>query len=134
MTSADPVTRSAGPALRRTGPAPRRAGAWFGALGLATVVPVLPLWLFCTDPGSRRTAILVLLGCALACIGGIAAFQRAAGGRQSYAAIALAEFAAPSEPGEPAAPEPKEPPRALPSRRGMTTRSLAWYVGLALLW
>ncbi|QTZ92381.1 hypothetical protein [Streptomyces auratus] len=112
------------------GVAPRRAGAWFGALGLAAVLPVLPLWLFCSDPELRRTAILVALGCALACVGGVAVFQRAAGGRRPYATVAVAEFSAATELGGPGATGPDEPPSVLPSRRGMQVRSLAWYFGV----
>ncbi|MGX1760521.1 hypothetical protein ACWIG5_27000 [Streptomyces lydicus] len=126
MSSADPTATGAAPAPRRVGAAPRRAGAWFGALGLAAVLPVLPLWLFCSDPELRRTAILIALGCALVCVGGIAVFQRAAGGRRPYATVAVAEFST----GTSANPEPDEPPSVLPSRRGIQVRSLAWYFGV----
>ncbi|MFG2098164.1 hypothetical protein [Streptomyces sp. NPDC048612] len=112
------------------GVAPRRAGAWFAALGLAAITAVLPLWLFSSDPQPRRTAILVALGCALACVGGIAVFQRAAGGRRPYAEISVAEFSEATEASGPRAAEPDAPPRVLPSRRGMQGRSLAWYLGV----
>ncbi|WP_405838983.1 hypothetical protein OG528_15055 [Streptomyces platensis] len=130
MSSADPAATGAAPALHRVGAAPRRAGTWFGALGLAAAVPVLPLWLFCTDAGLRRTAILVALGCALVCVGGIALFQRAAGGRRPYAEVAVAEFSPATEMGGPGAPEPDGPPSVVPSRRGLQGRSFAWYFGL----
>ncbi|MFE9141799.1 hypothetical protein [Streptomyces tubercidicus] len=130
MSSADQAATGAAPALPRVGAAPRRAGAWFGALGLAAVAAVLPLWLFCSDPEQRRTAILVALGCALVCVGGIAAFQRAAGGRRPYAAISVAEFSGATEAGGPGIAETDGPPRVLPSRRGMQGRSLAWYLGV----
>ncbi|MEV6564050.1 hypothetical protein [Streptomyces kronopolitis] len=112
------------------GAVPRRAGAWFGALGLAAATSVLPLWLFWPDPQPRRTAILVALGCALAGVGGIAVSRRAAGGRRPYAAISVAEFSGGVAAGGPDAVEPARPPRALPSRRGMQARSLAWYLGV----
>ncbi|MFJ9408347.1 hypothetical protein [Streptomyces sp. NPDC101393] len=109
--------------------APRRAGACLAALALAAATPVLPLWLFWSDPEPRRTVILVALGCGLACVGGIAVFQRAAGGRRPYAAIAVAEFSEAEESGGPRVAERDGPPRALPSRRGIQGRSLAWYFG-----
>ncbi|MFG2892139.1 hypothetical protein [Streptomyces sp. NPDC048248] len=113
------------------GAAPRSAGAWFGALGLVALVSVLPLWLFCSDPEPRRTAILVALGCALASVGGIAVSRRAAGGRRPYAAVAVAEFSGAAETGGPGAAEPVAyPPRVLPSRRRLQVRSLAWYLGV----
>ncbi|WP_330317052.1 hypothetical protein [Streptomyces platensis] len=130
MSSADHATTAAAPAVRRVGAAPRRAGACFGALGLAALAAILPLWLFCSEPEPRRTAILVALGCALAGVGGIAVFQRAAGGRQPYAAVAVAEFSGAAEAGGPGAAEPEGPPRMLPSRRGMQGRSLAWSLGV----
>jgi len=130
MSSADPTATGAAPAPRRVGAAPRRAGTWFGALGLAAAVPVLPLWLFCTDAGLRRTAILVALGCALVCVGGIALFQRTAGGRRPYAEVAVAEFSPPTEMSEPGATQPDGPPSVLPSRRAMQVRSLTWYFGV----
>ncbi|MFE1768401.1 hypothetical protein ACFW81_29830 [Streptomyces angustmyceticus] len=130
MSSAEPTTTGPVSALRRVGAGPRRAGAWFGALGLAAVLPVLPLWLFCSDPELRRTAILVALDCALACLGGIALFQCAAGGRRPYAEVAVAEFSATAEPGGPGATGPDQPPSVLPSRRGMQARSLVWYFGV----
>ncbi|TJZ52759.1 hypothetical protein FCH28_16345 [Streptomyces piniterrae] len=129
MSSADHAATGAATAPHRAGAAPRRAGAGFGALGLAATVSVLPLWLFWSDPEPRRTAILVALGCALACVGGVAVCQRAAGGRRPYATIAVAEFSGSEGAGGPGAAEPDGPPRVLPSRRGMQGRSLAWYLG-----
>ncbi|GAA5612111.1 hypothetical protein Spla01_03267 [Streptomyces platensis] len=128
MSSADQATIRAAPALQRVGVAPRRAGAGFGALGLAALTAVLPLWLFWPDPQPRRTAILVALGCALVCAGGIAVFQRAAGGRRPYAEISVAEFSGATD--GPDAAEPDGPPRVLPSRRGAQARCLAWYLGV----
>ncbi|WP_420035852.1 hypothetical protein ACN2WE_29635 [Streptomyces sp. cg28] len=98
-------------------------------LGFATLAPVLPLWLFCTDPAPRRAAVLLALGCALACVGGIAVHQRASGGRQSYAAIALAEFSGAAESGGRGATAADGPPGQLPSSRSMKARSFGWYVG-----
>ncbi|MGA4948978.1 hypothetical protein [Streptomyces lydicamycinicus] len=128
MSSADQAATGAAPALQRVGAAPRRAGAWCAALGLAALTAVLPLWLFWPDPQPRRTAILVALGCALACAGAIAVLPRAAGGRRPYAAISVAEFS--GAPGGPGAVEADGPPRVLPSRRGVQARSLAWYLGV----
>ncbi|GGN40971.1 hypothetical protein GCM10012285_19670 [Streptomyces kronopolitis] len=130
MSSADHTATRAAPALRRVSAGPRRAGTWLGAWGLAAALSVLPLWLFWPDPQPRRTAILVALGCALACVGGIAVCRRAAGGRRPYAAISVAEFSGGTAAGGPDAVEPDGPPRVLPSRRGMQARSLAWYLGV----
>ncbi|MCF3143888.1 hypothetical protein [Streptomyces platensis] len=128
MSSADQATTRAAPAPQRVGAAPRRAGAAFGALGLAALFAVLPLWLLWPDPPPRRTAILVALGGALVCVGGIALFQRAAGGRRPYAEISVAEFSGAT--GGPGAAEPDGPPRVLPSRRAAQARCLAWYLGV----
>ncbi|MFZ3567764.1 hypothetical protein ACOKM5_12465 [Streptomyces sp. BH097] len=131
MSSADHISSTTAPAFRRVGPGPRRAGVGFAALGLATLAPILPLWLFSANPEWRRTAILLALGCALVCVGGLAAFQRSAGGRQPYSSIAHAEFSGSVETGGLPATGPQQPPRALPSRRGMMARSFAWYLGVS---
>ncbi len=130
MSSADHTATGVAPGLRRVGAGPRRVGAWFATLGLASAVCVLPLWLFWPNPEPRRTAILVALGCALACVGGIAVCQRAGGGRRPYATISVAEFSGGTEADKSDAADPGGPPRELPSRRGMQGRSLAWYLGV----
>ncbi|MEU6326325.1 hypothetical protein ABZ851_03380 [Streptomyces sp. NPDC047049] len=111
--------------------APRRAGAWFAVLGLAALVPVLPLWLFSSSPDLRRKVILIALGCALCCLVAIALYQRMAGGRRPFATVAVAEFsgAAGSEAHAASASEPVAMPRELPSRRGMQWRALGGYAG-----
>lgn len=121
----------------RVGAAPRRAGVWFAVLGLAAIVPVLPLWLLSSQPDLRQKAILVALGCALCRPVAIALYQRTAGGRRPFHAVAVAEFSAAAEadgapaPGSVPVPMsvPMPMPRVLPSRRGMQWRALGVYVG-----
>ncbi|MFF8312614.1 hypothetical protein [Streptomyces lydicus] len=93
------------------------------------MVPVLPLWLFSSNPDLRQKGILVALGCALCCIAAIALYQRAAGGHRPFHTVAVAEFSGIA--GADGAPvsEPAVVPRVLPSRRGMQWRSLGWYFG-----
>ncbi|MFF3748220.1 hypothetical protein [Streptomyces kronopolitis] len=113
----------------RVGAGPRRAGAWFAALGLSAMVPVLPLWLFGSDPALRQKAILVALACALCCLVAIALYQRTAGGRRRFHSVAVAEFSGRSGADGAPALGPSALPNLLPSRRSMQWRSLGWYVG-----
>ncbi|MFG2140364.1 hypothetical protein [Streptomyces sp. NPDC048650] len=92
-------------------------------------LPVLPLWLFSSDPDLRRRGVLIALACALACVAVIAVYQRAAGGRRPYRTISIAEFSGGAEGGGSPAPDPAAPPRVLPSRRALQWRTLGWYVG-----
>lgn len=109
--------------------APRRAGAWFAVLVLATIVPVLPLWLFSSLPDLRQKAILVALGCALGCLVAIALYQRTAGGWRPFHTVAVAEFSGAAEADVASASGPAAIPRELPSRRGMQWRALGGYAG-----
>ncbi|MGP3981240.1 hypothetical protein [Streptomyces sp. KR80] len=96
---------------------------------MAAIVPVLPLWLFSSNPDLRQKGILVALGGALCCIAAIALYQRKAGGRRLFHTIAVAEFSETAEGHGASTAGSAALPRVLPSRRGMQLRSLGWYFG-----
>ncbi|MFG2193317.1 hypothetical protein [Streptomyces sp. NPDC048639] len=101
----------------------RRFGAWCAGFGCAAWTAVLGLWLFNSDPAMRRSAILISLGCVLACATLVLLHQRRMGGRQQFSAVAAEEFATTNTEMDGDGDASPVLPRTIPSRWGQVLRT-----------
>lgn len=110
----------------------QRVGQWSARLGFVSGAVVFTLWFFSSEPTLRRQTILFSLACAMLSVAVIALYQRNVGGRQSFSAVAAAEFAGANEGAEGGwSNSGLTPlPRRIPSRRRQLLRSFAGVVGV----
>jgi hypothetical protein len=107
-------------------------GRWSARLGFVSGIVVFAFWFFSSEPALRRQTILAALVCALLSVVAIALYQRKAGGRQPFSAVAAAEFAGTEAATEQSwsYAEPAPLPRRIPSRGRQLWRSFARIVGV----